>query len=44
VIGTPNRKYFWILSRTRTMDEPLYTAILQRAKQQGFDPGLVVKQ
>lgn len=44
VIGTPNRKYFWILSRTRTMDEPLYTAILQRAKQQGFDPGLVVRQ
>jgi len=44
VIGTPNRKYFWILSRTRTMDDTLYAAILQRAKQQGFDPGLVVRQ
>jgi len=44
VIGTPNRKYFWILSRTRSMDDTLYTAILQRAKQQGFDPGLVVRQ
>ena len=44
VIGTPNRKYFWILSRTRSMDDTLYAAILQRAKQQGFDPGLVVKQ
>ena len=43
VIGTPNRKYFWILSRTRTMDDTLYAAILQRAKQQGFDPGLVVR-
>lgn len=44
VIGTPNRKYFWILSRTRAMDDTLYAAILQRAKQQGFDPGLVVRQ
>ena len=44
VIGTPNRKYFWILSRARTMDDTLYAAILQRAKQQGFDPGLVVRQ
>lgn len=44
VIGTPNRKYFWILSRTRTMDDTLYAAILQRAKEQGFDPGLVVRQ
>jgi len=33
VIGTPNRKYFWILSRTRSMDDTLYAAILQRAKQ-----------
>jgi len=44
VIGTPNRKYFWILSRTRSMDDSLYAAILQRAKQQGFDPGLMVRQ
>jgi len=44
VIGTPTRKYFWILSRTRSMDDTLYAAILQRAKQQGFDPTLVVRQ
>ncbi len=44
VIGTPNRKYFWILSRTRSMDDALYEAILQRAKEQGFDPSLVVRQ
>jgi len=44
VIGTPNRKYFWILSRTRTMDDTLYAVILQRAKQQGFDPDQVVRQ
>ncbi len=44
VVGTPNRKYFWILSRTRSMDDSLYQAILERARQQGFDPGLVVRQ
>lgn len=44
VIGTPNRKYFWILSRTRSMDDALYDGILQRAKEQGFDPSLVVRQ
>jgi apolipoprotein D and lipocalin family protein len=44
VIGTPNRKYFWILSRSRSMDDALYDAILQRARQQGFAPALVVRQ
>lgn len=44
VVGTPNRKYFWILSRTRSMEGTLYDAILQRAKEQGFDPALVVRQ
>ena len=44
VIGTPNRKYFWILGRTRSMDDVLYAAILQRAKQQGFDPAQVVRE
>ena len=43
VIGTPNRKYFWILARERTMDETLYNALLQRAALQGFDPSLVIK-
>jgi len=43
VVGTPNRRYFWILSRTQTMDSILYEAIVQRAGQQGFDTGAVVK-
>jgi len=43
VVGTPNRRYFWILSRSETMDSTLYEAILQRAGQQGFDTGAVVK-
>lgn len=44
VIGTPNRKYFWILSRSRSMNDTLYNAILERARQQGFDPSLVIRQ
>jgi apolipoprotein D and lipocalin family protein len=43
VVGTPNRRYFWILSREQTMDSSLYEAILQRAGQQGFDTGAVLK-
>lgn len=43
VIGTPDRKYFWILSRTTIMDGTLYQDILQRAKQQGFNPDMVVR-
>jgi apolipoprotein D and lipocalin family protein len=44
VVGTPNRKYLWVLSRTPTMDETLYTAIMERVKGLGFDQELVVRE
>lgn len=44
VIGTPDRNYFWILSREPAMDQTLYQDILQRARKQGFDPAQVVRQ
>ena len=44
VVGTPNRKYLWILSRTASMDDGLYAAILQRAGQQGFDSSAVIRE
>ena len=44
VIGTPNRKFFWILSRKPVMDNILYQEILLRAKQQGYDPSAVIRQ
>lgn len=37
VVGHPNRKYLWILSRTPLMDEQLYEEIVQRAKSKNFD-------
>ena len=38
VVGTPNRKYLWILSRTPVLDLQIYNGILERMQSQGFDP------
>lgn len=43
VIGEPKRNYFWILSRTPTMDDTKFREILGRAEQMGFDPRRVEK-
>ncbi len=37
VVGHPNRKYLWILSRTSTMSPFTYRDILSRIKEKGFD-------
>lgn len=37
VVGHPNRKYLWILSRTPIMDDITYQQILSRLKEKGFD-------
>jgi apolipoprotein D and lipocalin family protein len=37
VVGHPNRKYLWILSRTPKMNEVLYKQIIKRIKEKGFD-------
>ena len=38
VVGEPKRKYLWILSRTARMDPEVYNGILERLKEQGYDP------
>jgi apolipoprotein D and lipocalin family protein len=38
VVGTPDRKYLWILSRTPVMDARLYEKLLEKIRGQGFDP------
>jgi apolipoprotein D and lipocalin family protein len=43
VVGTPSRDYLWILSRTPELDENTYQGILNRVKEQGFDPARLVK-
>lgn len=37
LVGTPNHKYLWILSRTPTLDEATYERYLDIAKQNGYD-------
>lgn len=37
VVGHPNRKYLWILSRTPTMDTSVYDGIVERLRAQGYD-------
>lgn len=37
VVGHPNRKYLWILSRTPQLDPAIYQEILSRVKSKGFD-------
>lgn len=43
VVGTPNRKYLWLLSRSDTMDDAVYAAIMQRVEQKGFDLTRIMK-
>ena len=37
VIGYPNRKYLWIMSRNPEMDSILYNSIIDQLSKKGFD-------
>lgn len=37
VVGHPSRDYLWILSRTPTLPDTTYEAIIDRLKQQGYE-------
>jgi len=43
VVGHPDRKYLWILSRSPKMDEETYGHILQKLKFQFYDTGKLIK-
>jgi len=38
IVGTPNRKYGWVLSRTPNLDNTTLDKILGIIKDQGYDP------
>ncbi len=38
VVGVPNRKYLWVLSRTPQMDKEIYEGITSRLRDHGYDP------
>jgi apolipoprotein D and lipocalin family protein len=43
VVGTPNRKYLWILNRTPQMDDKLLSQLIEFVKSKGFDVSKLIK-
>jgi apolipoprotein D and lipocalin family protein len=43
MIGTPDRKYLWILARTAHLDGERYRALLEQARSQGFDVARILE-
>jgi apolipoprotein D and lipocalin family protein len=43
VVGAPDRKYLWILSRTPQLDPVLYQNIVDRVARKGFDISKLAK-
>jgi apolipoprotein D and lipocalin family protein len=43
LVGTPDRKYLWVLSRSPQMDPARLTALLDYASATGFDTATVVR-
>jgi apolipoprotein D and lipocalin family protein len=41
VVGEPDRRYLWILSRTPTLPEATYASIAQQIQALGYDPSLL---
>ena len=37
LVGTPDRKYLWLLSRTPQIDEAVYKRLMEKAAANGFD-------
>jgi apolipoprotein D and lipocalin family protein len=36
VVGTPDHRFLWILSRTPQLDEATYLRLVERAQQLGY--------
>ncbi len=43
VVGTPNRKNLWILSRTQQMDDKLFSQLIESVKSKGFNVDKLIK-
>lgn len=43
VVGEPNRKYFWVLSRSKIIEDNLLNNLLAKAKQQGYNLDQLIK-
>jgi apolipoprotein D and lipocalin family protein len=43
MVGTPDRRYLWILSRTPRMDELTYELLVNKALELGFAVGDLIR-
>ena len=43
IVGTPNRKFLWILSRSEKLPQARYEALVKRAKELGYDVSRLIK-
>jgi len=43
VVGSPSRKYLWILCRTPQMDDKLFSQLIESAKSKGFNVENLIK-
>jgi apolipoprotein D and lipocalin family protein len=43
IVGTPDRKYLWLLSRTPTISASRYTALVTKAEAMGFDVSRLIR-
>jgi apolipoprotein D and lipocalin family protein len=43
VVGTPDRKYLWILSRTPQMEPAIFDQITRRSASRGFDSSKLLR-
>jgi apolipoprotein D and lipocalin family protein len=39
LVGTPDRRYLWVLARTPDLDDATYQRLVETARQQGFEVG-----
>jgi apolipoprotein D and lipocalin family protein len=44
LVGTPDRKYLWILARTPTLSDATYAALVDRCRTLGFDTTRLIKE
>jgi apolipoprotein D and lipocalin family protein len=43
VVGSPDREYLWILSRTPTLDEATYRELTRKIAEKGFDATKLIR-
>jgi apolipoprotein D and lipocalin family protein len=43
MVGTPDRKYLWILSRSPRLDPSVYELLIARAAEQGFEVSRIAR-